>query len=440
MQKRVPVSELQVGMYIVSTDASWLQNPFWRSKMLINHPLEIKQLVEAGIEWVVIDTAKGLVPAVAQADPLLEESAGPASSPSELVVERRASPRPRPRITEVERAQAIVERSKSAVTAMFGEARLGHAVRVEDVAPLVDEISASMARDRSAILNVTRLKTKDEYTYLHSVAVCALMMNFARELRFPQAEVHEIGIAGLLHDIGKMAIPTEVLEKPGALDEEEQRIIRGHPEKGAQLLRGSEGVTAATLDVCLHHHERIDGRGYPFGLSARDLSQRARMSAICDVYDAVTSTRPYKDAWSPSEALTRMLSWEGHFDPALLDIFVRSIGIYPLGGLVRLHSGRLAVVMAADAASPTAPQVRAFYDITGAHFIEPVDLSTANRAGGDPIVSGERGTHWFRDAWPQVLACVQSGRRIPRHGLAFTRPVLPGEERTDSRLVAGQAR
>lgn len=354
-----------------------------------------------------IDLSKGLGPL---------SPATPAACAADLVpqpsiaVERRAGRRSGDGRSEIDRARATVERSKAAVTQMFGEARLGKAVEVAAVAPLVDEIAASMVRDRSAMLSVTRLKTKDEYTYMHSVAVCALMINLGRQLGLGESEVRLLGQAGLLHDIGKMGVPDAVLAKPGKLDDEEFAVVRGHPQKGHALLSGSADISAIALDVCLHHHERVDGNGYPFGLNAKQLSLHARMGAICDVYDAITSHRPYKRAWSANEALAQMLEWEGHFDREILDAFIASIGIYPRDALVRLHSNRLAIVLG-GIDNPSAPTVRAFYHVEEETFLPPSDVATANGAGGDPILRAERGAYWFGDEWPAILAATKADTR-----------------------------
>ena len=421
MLHRVPVSDVQLGMYVASIDCSWLNSPFWRSRFLLKSAEDLARLRRSGIDMVTIDDTRGIGIAPALGLPASADVA-PASSddapPAPIVVERRGAARVRRRRPdEIERARETVSRSKSAVQRMFAEARLGRAVHIAEATPLVEEIAASIDRDRSAILNVTRLKNKDEYTYLHSVAVCALMINLARQLGMPEREVQQAGLAGLLHDIGKMATPSAVLEKPGRLDAVERRIMEDHPSAGHRILSRSDDIDAITLDVCLHHHERIDGRGYPEGLDATQLSIHARMGAICDVYDAITSHRPYKRPWSPSEALARMMSWEGHFDARLLRAFVASIGIFPIGGLVRLHSNRLGVVMRSDEENPTTPAVRVFYAVMPSTFLPLEDVATHNAAGGDPIIRAETGAAWFGADWPAILADVQAMVAVERRAL-----------------------
>ncbi len=393
-------------MFVHAVDGGWLASPFWRSQLVLSKQSEIDKLVGAGIAKIVIDTAKGVGPLQpVAAAPVAMEAPAPAPAPAPYTGAER---RTRKRVpSELDRARATVERSKEAVSRMFAEVRMGHAVDAADVAPLVDEIAEAVSRDATAMLKVTRLKNKDEYTYLHSIAVCALMINFARRLNLPEEEVRDLGIAGLLHDIGKVAVPSALLEKPGALDAGERRVVQSHPAQGHQLLSDGRNVSAIVLDVCLHHHERIDGTGYPERLNGDQLSLHARMGAICDVYDAVTSNRPYKRPWSPNEALARMRSWQGHFDPALLAIFIESIGIYPVGGLVRMGDNALALVIASNDEDPTAPRVRRFYDIPARSFVAHTDIATGGGAAAATILRSERGEHWFAEDWNDVHVLVQ---------------------------------
>ncbi|MES2337789.1 MAG: HD-GYP domain-containing protein [Pseudomonadota bacterium] len=429
MLLRIDTDRLRLGMFIESLDGSWLDSPFWRRRFLLEDRDDLDRLRACGV-GVTIDTARGLGPApveeaTATTVEILDERTVAPVEPVEAEIPAPPPPRRRVRLaapSEIDRAKETVERSKQAVTAMFGEARMGHAVRVDAVAPLVDEIAASVSRDPSAMVKVTRLKSKNEYTYLHSVAVCALMINLGRHIGLDEGEIRTIGLAGLLHDIGKMAIPEDVLEKPGRLDDDEIALVRGHPEAGHAMLVDCPDVSAITLDVCLHHHERIDGLGYPFGLAGDDISLYARMGAICDVYDAVTSNRPYKRAWSANDALARMLEWEGHFDPALLQAFVASIGIHPTGGLVRLRSNRLALVIEGSDDEPTMPRVRAFYDIAQQRAIPPVDYATDGLSGAERILKAETGAYWFGDGWTEARAAVRAGAMPPPSSYNPARP------------------
>jgi hypothetical protein len=174
--------------------------------------------------------------------------------------------------------------------------------------------------------------------------------------------------------------------------------MRSHPARGHELLTEGGGAGPVVLDVCLHHHEKIDGTGYPHGLAGDQISTVAKMGAICDVYDAVTSDRPYKRGWSPAESLRQMLQWKGHFDPKVFQAFVRTVGIYPIGSLVRLRSGRLAVVVEQNPANLLAPRVKAFFNLDANVRVYPREVDLADAALGDAIERYESPSDWrFKD-------------------------------------------
>ncbi len=217
-------------------------------------------------------------------------------------------------------------------------------------------------------------------------------------------------MAGLLHDIGKMTIPDTVLNKPGKLTDREFQTMRGHPEAGARLLAGQD-VGQVALDVCLHHHEKIDGSGYPHGLAGDQISLFSKMAAVCDVYDAVTSDRSYKKGWDPAEAIRKMAEWSrSHFDERVFQAFVKTVGIYPSGSLVRLESGRIGIVMEQHGQSLLTPRVKVFFSARSGVPIEQTIVDLARLQGRDRIVARESPQDWnFKDL-PELL----TGRPVRR--------------------------
>lgn len=381
MIKRVSVRQLRLGMFLESFCGNWMEHPFWRTRFRLEDSADLLRIQASAIKEVWIDTAKGL-----DVDPEefshTSEYAGERIEAQRLEIsqlsELECELQPIGFEEEVRRAAKICQQSKQAITTMFREARMGEAITQDKARAVVAEVSASIVRNPCAMVSIARLKTSDDYTYMHSVAVCALMIMLARQLGLPQHQVRQAGYAGLLHDIGKMALPGAILNKPGRLTEEEFAEVRDHPVRGFQLLKSSGVDDPVVLDVCLHHHEKVDGTGYPEGLRGDGISLFAKMGAVCDVYDAITSDRPYKRGWDPAEAVHKMAEWsERHFDKTVFEAFIRSIGIYPVGSLVRLTSGRLGVVIDHGRKSLTCPQVKVFYSTAlGIRIpLETVDLA-----------------------------------------------------------------
>lgn len=388
MLKKIPVTEVRIGMHIHAFCGAWINHPFWRNRFVLKDPKDLALIRESVVREVWINIDLGLDVAVApESAPVAYETA------AELPVE---PPEPLPAKTsfadEVKRAGRIVGKGREAVISMFQEVRMGKAIEAEAAAPLVEEISNSVLRNPGALISLARLKTADDYTYMHSVAVCALMIALARQLGLSEAEVREAGMAGLLHDMGKAMIPPEILNKPGRLTDAEFDIIKSHPAEGHRLLEEGSGASATVKDVCLHHHEKVDGTGYPKGLNGETMSLFAKMGAVCDVYDAITSNRPYKAGWDPAESLQRMASWKGHFDPAIFQAFVKSLGIYPIGSLVRLESGKLGVVIEQNEQTLLKPRIKVFFSTRSRSYIPPQVVDLAKSA--EKIAGREDAEKW----------------------------------------------
>ena len=399
MLKKIGVEHLRVGMHIHELCGSWMEHPFWRTKFVVTDPMDIRQIVESGIKEVWIDDKKGIdvkgaaetreeVDAEVDAD--LMQTAAATGTPLQI-----ARPKLVPMTEEVKRAAKICATAKSAVVSMFQEVRMGQAISSEAAGELVDEISSSVLRNPGALISLARLKTADDYTYMHSVAVCALMVALANQLGLDEKQTRDAGMAGLLHDLGKALMPMEVLNKPGKLTDDEFRIIKSHPVEGHRLLVEGGSVGPVVLDVCLHHHEKIDGSGYPERLTAEQISQFAKMGAVCDVYDAITSNRPYKAGWDPAESIRKMTEWcDGHFDMRIFQAFVKSIGIYPVGSLVRLSSGRLGVVAEQSEKSLLTPRIKVFFSTKSMTYIPPELIDLARAGNTEKIVAREDAEKW----------------------------------------------
>ena len=392
MLKKISSKDLKVGMHLHELCGSWMEHPFWRSKFTIKDHDDVVRVIESGIAEVWINVAKGDdVPdakTVEQVEEAVEETlqsvAAVNEPPKKVSIQQ-----------EAERAAKICAKAKDAVVSMFQEVRMGKAISAEAAGELVDEISSSVMRNPGALISLARLKTADDYTYMHSVAVCALMVALANQLGLDEKQTKDAGMSGLLHDLGKAMMPMEVLNKPGKLTDAEFAIIKSHPEEGHRLLLEGGTVGPVALDVCLHHHEKMDGSGYPNHLKGDEISMFAKMGAVCDVYDAITSNRPYKEGWDPAESIRKMTEWcKGHFDERIFQAFVKSIGIYPTGSLVKLTSGRLAVVVEQSEKSLLAPRIKVFFSTKSLAYVTPELIDLSRPGTTEKIVSREEAAKW----------------------------------------------
>ena len=285
---------------------------------------------------------------------------------------------------------------------MFNEARLGNAIDAEHCLPLVEEISASVDRNPGALISLARLKTRRRI-HLHAFGGGVRADGGARPRNWgwTTTACREAGLAGLLHDMGKAAMPPEILKKPGKLTDEEFDLMRSHPAARPRDAAGRQARPDACSTCACTTTSASTAWATPTGCRGDALSLHARMGAVCDVYDAITSNRPYKAGWDPAESVAKMASWQGHFDEPVLQSFVRSLGIYPTGSLVRMHSGRLAVVIEQTRGSLVKPVVKVFFS-TRSNMPVPVQtLDLSNPNATDRIAAREPVGAWN---FPQLNA------------------------------------
>jgi HD-GYP domain-containing protein (c-di-GMP phosphodiesterase class II) len=398
MLKKLDASQLRVGMFIHDLDCGWMEHPFVRSRFLISKDEEIGRIHAAGIRGVTIDCGRGLDITDA---PTVEEAAAVTEAEVAALAAKPVAPLRTTLAEEFDRAVAIRRQAAGAVRAVMQDARLGKAVELDRVAPVVENITASILRNASALVGLSVIKNKDDYTFLHSVSVCTLLVAFCRSRKLDAETTYQAGIGGLLHDTGKALVPDKILNKPGRLTDEEFDIVRRHPKDGYDILRRTPEIGAIPLDITLHHHERRDGTGYPDRQGGPEISELAQMAAIVDVYDAITADRCYHKGMPAAEALRKMYEWSKfHFSPELTQEFMRCVGIYPIGTLVLLESGRLGVVVEPHETSLLTPKVNVFYSTKTKTYIKPstVDLARPMGFGGaDKIVRHESPAQWQVD-------------------------------------------
>ncbi len=389
--KRVRVDQLKTGMYVHDLNCGWLQHGFLRPKFLIKHAGQIQKMVDQGLNEIYIDTAQGgdVVGAPTQTEieegleqQLKASAATGAALPSAPVSQREESAA----------AKRILGDASDVVDGLLHDVRLGKQLEPTKARPLVKAMHASVLRNPGALISLSRIKAADTYTFQHSVSICALLVSFTHALGMDAATVEEAGLGGLLHDIGKMKIPNEILNKPGKLTNEEFGIMKSHAALSRDLLRGVAGISEMVIQIAGEHHEKMDGGGYPAGIAGDKISQIGRMTAIVDVYDALTSNRVYHKGMEPTEVLKKLLEWSGtHLDGNLVQQYIRALGIYPVGSLVRLSGGRLAVVVE-QGEDLLRPVVRVVFDTGRKLRLQPRDLHLAHAS--EEILDFEEPANW----------------------------------------------
>lgn len=238
---------------------------------------------------------------------------------------------------------------------------------------IVDEIILNP----TAMVQLTDIRTHDDYTFAHSVNMCSLTVLLAASIGYNQAQLKDLALGSLLHDIGKVEISNDILNKPMQLDDSEWRIMHHHPMAGFQILKKQGNIPAPAMIVCYAHHERYDGAGYPRGVAGEEIHEYARLAAIADVFDAVTADRPYRPALMLHEAYDLLMASSGtHFDPRLLAKFLQSIAVYPVGSVVELSNGATAVVKAVHSGIAWRPTVQLLADASMSTAVrgEAIDL------------------------------------------------------------------
>jgi HD-GYP domain-containing protein (c-di-GMP phosphodiesterase class II) len=397
MIKKIKIEEVTTGMWIERLPGSWIERPFWRQSFLLTELKDLEVIKKSGIPalWINTDKGRDTTPVPVVQENVSDSQSETAAKQPEMRQEDVMKLQRESVEAELEVAFPVCEKVREAVSSIYGMSQFGRVVLLEEALEIVEKMFESIARNRSALLSVVRLKSDMDYTYLHSVSVCGLMISLAYSLELNEESIKEAGLAGLLHDIGMMTVAPEIRFKKGALTEHEISIVRSHPIEGYNMLKDSGEFSEAIMDVCLHHHERLDGSGYPDQLMGDEISQLSRMAAICSTFDALTTERPYKKALMTTDAIKEIFKRSVmHFDPTILEAFVKSVGIYPLGTLVRLKSDRLAIVVAQSKTSLLKPDVKAFYSIKSQTRITPEIVCLSSLTARDEIVSHEDAATW----------------------------------------------
>lgn len=359
---KIPVAELKVGMFVEAIDKN-------TSKVNIANAGQIRsteailKLHKSQITYVWVNGERsspdlGLGRSVIDAKPVIKK-------------------RPVDRETTQKQAKELMVEAKDLIHKVLSETFEGKAVEVQPFEALADNMIESVMLDADALKCVSALRSKDAYLLEHSINVAFLLVTFGRYLDFDTDMLRQLAIGGILHDIGKIKVDSQVLNKPGKLTAEEYEHVKLHQTYAVEIMSQTKGLSQISKDISLMHHEKLDGNGYPRGLKGDEIPIHGRMSCIVDIFDALTATRCYKEAMSPAAAFKILISLTPfHLDQKLVYEFIRCVGVYPVGSLVQLSDGRVGIVWAAKGRDALHPKVKCFYSIKNKCYtkVEIVDL------------------------------------------------------------------
>ncbi len=383
MIKKIRVEDLEVGMFVDDFNTPWMDHPFVTNKKRIRSAKEIDLVRAHNILEVYIDTEKG--PDSSRAAPGDEADAGvqrdmerdlAAGAPARTAAEAAAGPGDATTFREeLGQARRVYAEAKGMVKDLLLDARLGRSLDGERAARVVDTMVDSIFRNRDALSSLSRLKSFDDYTFQHSLNVSVLSLSLGRQLGLIKGELRRLGVGAILHDVGKMRVPEEILNKPGRLTEAEFEVMKTHSLHGAKILMETKEIPDECAAVALNHHERFTGGGYPRGLEGLAIGKFGLISAIADVYDAISSNRVYHTGMPSHAAMQKIYEWgKADFYPLYVQKFIQCLGIYPVGSTVRLDTGEAGVVCQQNHAQLLRPWVRLLLGPGDQPLPSPVDV------------------------------------------------------------------
>ena len=396
------ISQVAVGSYVVDivkqTGHYKIKNPGW-----VRDFHAIEYLIHQGVQRVKVDTSKKLseqeldhksVERTPESTAEQETDQDVAKSPVKEAVkaDNQTKEHADKRITTTKKllnaeklserltlAKEVYDEAKSVQASVLKSIKQNQPVDTKPVKEFVDQSIDIIFENSDALACVLNIRIKDEYLLEHSVSVSILMTIFAGYLGFDKKLTQDLAIGAFLHDVGKVKIPDKILNKPGKLTESEFEEIKKHAVFSKEIVNESKELSNVTKQVVANHHEKLNGKGYPLGLNENALTTYDRMISICDIFDALTADRVYKDGIPHIRAfaILRELAQENHLDKSLVDRFIKCLGVYPVGSLVKLSTERLAIVESRNPEQPTKPHVKSFFSLTQNTFTETrkIDLS-----------------------------------------------------------------
>ena len=360
MLKKVNVNDLKPGMYIVDVTMAWSDLLSIDKKLQIPDEETISRFKKSGFQEIFVDTSRFKSIKSETAVPTIKEAVDTESSDLQ---------------EELKKAEQIRSEALSLAVSIMNDVKEGKTLIISQINDTVEKMVDSILRNKHAMVGLSKMQQKNQYIFEHAVNSCTLMVAFANSYGFDSDKQQELGVGAMLHDIGMMNIPSQVLNKPGKLSSFEEAELHKHVEYGYNILKDTVDIPESALEMTYQHHEKFNGLGYPLGLKNDSISLTGRMISIIDVYDAATSDRGYKKAITPSAALVEMLECSNQdFDGNLVHNFIQSVGIYPFGTLVKLKNKLVGMVVDVKSSELLHPKIRVVFNPEKGGLIAPFDL------------------------------------------------------------------
>jgi len=370
--KKIPISSLRLKMYIYDLNCDWTNHPFALREFQVTSQEQVDEITRVGIEELYIDTDKGIdVESVSEEKSYSEQAA--------VVQDEAIEFKTKPLLDELSNAVDARNEVIKVLNCVMENVRQGKPLPMDDINSAMGDMAHSFANNSDASIGLMHIKEVELYTVEHSVNTAILMMAFEKSLTYDSARLMQVGLGGLLMDIGKAKLPRYIIEKTDRLTIEECQIAYQHVRLSCEILSETPGIPDVALQIAAEHHERLDGSGYPAKKRDGDISRYGQMAAIVDVYDSLTAERVYKRGITPHAALNKLIRNREQFNYELVQQFVHCIGVYPIGSLVALSDGHFAVVVESEGSRLLSPKVRVIYDLMKRKYTEPKDIDIENQ-------------------------------------------------------------
>lgn len=375
MKRQIDISDLEIGMFVSDLDRPWIETPFLFQGFRITNQDEINKLAEL-CKFVLVDIEKSKIPVtkgqVVATEPVIN-----------IDVKNKPKPYTKTFEDEFEEAKSTYIESQKYVNKLFQDTRLGKNISMIEVTNTVSPLADSIFRNPDTLTLLSNIKAANEDLETHSINCCVLSLTFARHLGFDKSKTIELGIAALLHDIGEIQIPKEILRRRGNLPAEEQKILESHTTRGAAMLSEVKGIPHSAISVAQHHHERANESGYPDRLGADNIGLYTKIISIIDVYDTLTAGQFNQPPLSCSDALKHMYDWRNTlFEAVLVEQFIQCLGIYPIGSAVELNTGELGIVISIPEKNRLSPNIMLIKNAKGQTYLPPriANMALLNKA------------------------------------------------------------